>query len=214
MKKIRKKRIENGVCIQCGKNEPAMGILRCEQCRIEASARTTITRENRIRNGLCDRCGKNKPESGLLRCSNCAKLFKNRRSKEYKNLSAEGICVTCKKSKATKGVQCLECSAKANAWHKKRYYELKDEAFNRYGGYICNCCGEDEHDFLTIDHIDGNGNKHRKEIKGSIRSFYGWLKKNNYPNGFQVLCMNCNWGRYKNKDGICPHKRKMSSAVK
>jgi len=34
-----------------------------------------------------------------------------------------------------------------------------------------------------------------------------WLKKNNYPDGFQVLCMNCNLGKQRN-NGVCPHHGK------
>jgi hypothetical protein len=30
-------------------------------------------------------------------------------------------------------------------------------------------------------------------------------QKHGYPEGFQVLCMNCNWGRYRN-GGVCPHE--------
>ncbi len=40
---------------------------------------------------------------------------------------------------------------------------------------------------LSIDHIKGGGKKHIKEIGWN---FYFWLRKNNYPSGFQVLCMN------------------------
>lgn len=66
----------------------------------------------------------------------------------------------------------------------------------------CNCCGEDNIYLLTLDHIDGNGAKHRKEDPSS-KSIYYWVCKNNYPDGFQVLCMNCNWG--KSNHGVCPH---------
>jgi hypothetical protein len=56
-------------------------------------------------------------------------------------------------------------------------------------------------EFLTIDHINGGGNKHRQQIRSRICH---WLKKNNYPEGFQVLCFDCNLGRSIN-GGICPH---------
>ena len=36
---------------------------------------------------------------------------------------------------------------------------------------------------------------------------YIWLKNNNFPEGFQVLCFNCNCGKARNK-GICPHSGK------
>ena len=42
--------------------------------------------------------------------------------------------------------------------------------------------------------------------KVSISSIYSWLIRNNYPEGFQVLCYNCNLGKAHN-NGICPHKK-------
>lgn len=85
----------------------------------------------------------------------------------------------------------------------KNYLKLtKDAAFNAYGGYKCVCCGETLEKFLTLDHINNDGNKHRKSIK--TNTVYGWLKKNKYPSGFQILCFNCNIGRSLNNN-ICPH---------
>ena len=50
---------------------------------------------------------------------------------------------------------------------------------------------------LSIDHINGGGNEHRKKVLGGKQSggapFYRWLKKHRYPKGYQVLCMNCQW---------------------
>lgn len=71
----------------------------------------------------------------------------------------------------------------------------------------CSCCDETIIEFLTIDHINNDGAEHRRKI-GSERvsgpTFYRWLKRNNYPEGYQVLCYNCNCGKRANK-GICPH---------
>lgn len=73
------------------------------------------------------------------------------------------------------------------------------------GANECACCGEKEIHFLTIDHINGGGTKHFKEI-GMGTSFYRWLINNKFPPGFQVLCFNCNCA--KGHFGICPHERK------
>ena len=81
---------------------------------------------------------------------------------------------------------------------------VKLEAFNAYGGPRCACCGETITAFLSIDHINGVTADQRKK-EGLGTGFYCWLKKNNYPPGFQVLCFNCNLGRAIN-GGICPHK--------
>ena len=82
-------------------------------------------------------------------------------------------------------------------------------AYYSNGKMQCNCCGEQEIKFLTIDHINNDGNEHRKVIgikrTSAGQSFYFWLKRNNYPKGFQILCYNCNCGKAKN-NGICPHK--------
>lgn len=85
--------------------------------------------------------------------------------------------------------------------------DLRDETFAAYGGACCACCGESQIQFLSLDHINGNGNKHRKETgNAGGHRFYRVLKKQGFPPGYQVLCMNCNCGRHRN-GGICPHKQ-------
>jgi len=78
---------------------------------------------------------------------------------------------------------------------------LRKEVLEHYGGK-CACCGETKYEFLSIDHINGGGSKHRKEINGMICP---WLKNNNFPDGFQVLCYNCN--QAKGIYGYCPHQK-------
>lgn len=74
-------------------------------------------------------------------------------------------------------------------------------------GRECACCGEDIYEFLVIDHINGGGNKHRKEVlgAGNTGSIYHWLIKNIFPDGFQTLCHNCNMA--KGSYGFCPHNK-------
>lgn len=88
----------------------------------------------------------------------------------------------------------------------KRYREkLRADALTAYGGK-CECCEEKTSKFLTIDHINGDGASHKKELglkNGAI--IYRWLRNNKYPPGFRVLCWNCNCGRHMN-NGVCPHK--------
>lgn len=83
---------------------------------------------------------------------------------------------------------------------------IKRMIFKHYGE-VCVCCGEDNLAFLSIDHIDSNGGAHRKAIgKSSGIGFYTWLKLNNFPDGFQTLCFNCNIARH-HSGGICPHQQ-------
>jgi len=82
--------------------------------------------------------------------------------------------------------------------------KLKNEVINYYGGE-CACCGIKWLAFLTIDHVDGRGKAHRRQVGRCGLAFYRWLKKNKFPKGYQVLCWNCNCGRAIN-NGVCPHK--------
>ena len=89
---------------------------------------------------------------------------------------------------------------------QKLYYNaIKHEVFMHYGGYTCKCCGEKEKEFLTIDHIDGGGNQHRKAMGGRGTYIYNWIRKNDFPSMFQVLCYNCNLAKARNNN-VCPHQ--------
>jgi hypothetical protein len=81
--------------------------------------------------------------------------------------------------------------------------KLKEEVYKAYGGFRCACCGETEPLFLSLDHVNNDGAAHRKVI--DRRKLYKWLARNRYPSGFQVLCMNCNHGKSRNR-GVCPHQ--------
>lgn len=91
------------------------------------------------------------------------------------------------------------CSAKRTSINNKR------ACIEHYGGPspMCECCKKDTYEFLTLDHIGGGGNAHKREINRQGNTLYGWLKKNNFPSGFRVLCHCCNFsfGAY----GYCPH---------
>lgn len=91
------------------------------------------------------------------------------------------------------------------AVERKRIEKKNDKeiVYSHYGN-VCVCCGEGEKMFLTIDHIDNDGNSDRR-INGA--HIYRRLINNGFPDNFQVLCRNCNWGKHIN-GGICPHKTK------
>lgn len=74
---------------------------------------------------------------------------------------------------------------------KRRLNKIKILSFysNPQGIPICNNCGEQDIEVLCIDHIKGGGSKH---VQGLTSTFYDWILQNNFPDGFQVLCANCN----------------------
>jgi hypothetical protein len=93
---------------------------------------------------------------------------------------------------------------KRNAKAAERRQNLRFEVLQAYG-HTCTCCGESRHEFLAVDHINGDGAYDRRAGRvGYV--LYLWLKQNGYPKDrFRLLCHNCNSaiGFY----GYCPHAK-------
>jgi hypothetical protein len=94
--------------------------------------------------------------------------------------------------------------------------DLKKEVFSEYSKRhsrsktpCCRCCGENfDIDFLSVDHIDGRAHltKDEKHLKGNPLNV--WIKKNNFPEGLQILCQNCNMAKgMKKNNNKCPHEK-------
>lgn len=122
----------------------------------------------------------------------------------------QGICVRCyKKPNDGETFFCSECREIMKQKTKEYTLKLRNEVYAAYGGK-CACCGESNPLFLTIDHVNGGGIKHRKQLnskgRNSVnRNFYLLVRNEGYPSDYQLLCFNCNMGRARN-NGICPHK--------
>lgn len=82
--------------------------------------------------------------------------------------------------------------------------------FGHYGRR-CACCGAAER--LTIDHVDGDGAEHRREL-GSQGSWalYRWLVVNGFPPGFQTLCEPCNGSKGRRAACRIDHEREADAA--
>jgi hypothetical protein len=92
---------------------------------------------------------------------------------------------------------------------KERAAKLRLAAISNYsnGTNMCSCCKESHIEFLTIDHLPNAPHKRDNKKKKGGREIFYWLKKNNYPDGFRVLCMNCNFSH--GKYGYCPHQKEV-----
>jgi hypothetical protein len=150
-------------------------------------------------NGLCAYCGRHN-DTLKVKCTSCAERANELRRKRRSQLKENGRCTECGEL-SNERVLCDSCSEAFNSDARERRELLKLAAFDAYGGRLCACCGESCMHFLSIDHLDGNGAKHRKQIGHHL---YEWLRRNKYPPGFQVLCQNCNIGKHLNGN-VCPH---------
>lgn len=166
----------------------------CIKCKIEKS-HGEFSKNNKTQDKLtswCKLCKKESDKQHYLK----NKESINERIKQYRILYPEVSRLW--RSKNKEKIQ-----------EKIKLYRLKHKriVFNHYG--ICQCCGESNLGFLTIDHINNDGAQHRKEIFGKKTSggpLYHWIIKNNFPQDLQSLCYNCNCGKQSSNLNLCPHK--------
>lgn len=118
-------------------------------------------------------------------------------------------CKSCHKEYKQQHYAQPEAAKDLQNYNSRYRNAIKDKVFAHYG-QLCACCGESERAFLTLDHIENNGADHRRELGGgrttSTDKTWRWLVQNDFPDGFQILCYNCNCGKRDN-GGVCPHKK-------
>lgn len=146
----------------------------------------------------------------------CKPCQSKRQAIRQKENAAKGLCRCGKKRRDGRKScdSCLDSAVRAcrrdahehRARAKAANYKNKMAVFVAYGD-ACSCCPEDLTEFLEIDHIGGWGKDH-KNANGSRVSggqLYIWMRDNNYPGGFRLLCGCCHsaityWG-------YCPHDK-------
>ena len=115
----------------------------------------------------------------------------------------------CRRCRVETGLHNVRTRTKPQYYICKFCEDLEDKlrrirnrliALVRYGG-VCACCGEATYEFLSFDHINGGGTRHKRQRE--TKHIEQWLKQNGYPEGFRILCHNCNAAR--GFYGYCPH---------
>lgn len=86
----------------------------------------------------------------------------------------------------------------------KSMRKIRTEVILEYGGR-CSCCSERIYEFLALDHINGGGRAHLKNLglKSGGVNLARWARNNGYPDSLRVLCHNCNFAS--GHSGACPH---------
>lgn len=142
-------------------------------------------------------------------CRKCGIILTNENKFPSDIKKGNRICKKCK----------INCSSNWAKNHRIRINELQSKWRKKFRTEVlfhyspslkCTKCGFSDIRALTIDHITGGGAKQREQLNTSSYGLYCWLKKNNYPKGYQVLCFNCQWiKRCENKEwGKHPRKKK------
>lgn len=152
----------------------------CGTCKLELPFEM-FQKQSRSKDGLRYCCKKCKRIEDVKYREKYKENIKNKKQVYYKNNSDYIKEKTVKFQKSNPD--------KVKIYSKQSRLNLKLEIFNHYcnNDICCKHCGLKTVELLTVDHIHGGGNKHKKEV----RSLYSWIKRNNYPDGFQILCWSC-----------------------
>jgi hypothetical protein len=163
-------------CSACGRVKPLSEFYRrkgtrdghtsqCKACRKAHRDKIMALNQLRVEQGW-------DPHEGEVRCPRCGLVLPG--TLFYINLRSlnglSGFCIGCHGEAA-----------------KLNHLGYKKLVFDHYGR-VCVGCGETDEATLTIDHIKGGGNAHRKKIG---KEFYKWLVDQGFPKDFRTLCMSC-----------------------
>lgn len=150
----------------------------------------------------------------MKRCTKCGEMKAPDDYYDSRTGTPASWCKQCYRDQTAAWKRAHRTPEKDREWAAARRIQkqkVKDAVFGAYGGYQCNCCGETERHFLTLDHINNDGADWRRKTLGTRTATgwqtYRWLLKHGFPPGYQVLCMNCNFGKRMN-GGVCPHQDK------
>lgn len=129
----------------------------------------------------------------------------------------QGLCSVCCKSMDKPAGLCRDCTDRRNAYyrtdegkekrrvHRKGYRSrLRNAVLDGYGAF-CKCCNEQDRRFLTLDHVNNDGNIERNGQHTCSHKQYTRLIEAGFPPHMQVYCYNCNMGKARN-GGVCPHQ--------
>lgn len=95
-------------------------------------------------------------------------------------------------------IYCKKCKSNIDRQHQ---LNLREQAFDAYGGPYCVNCGETFKEVLAIDHIHDDGSQDRK-ARGRGGTFIASLKREGWPEGFQILCLSCNFLKHAYPDKL------------
>lgn len=94
------RRIEDGLCVACGKTQPVTGNRRCQPCR-EKRAKVSQSQKNRCPEGICRQCCIRPCLDELASCGMCRERGRKKMQETYRDIRREvlqiygGRCVCC-----------------------------------------------------------------------------------------------------------------------
>jgi hypothetical protein len=192
---LRNRGERTNTCRKCKKQGRKRGILPAQptnvvqtkgvDCRTFAEVYAGKDADHRI----CRKCGVEKTLGEFRRhrpgyplsytCIECWDNTKDGKCRRCGGFLVDGKCQRCKEA-------------------DKRKHQKIRVAVLRFFGNKCACCGISESIFLTLDHVNNDGNEHRRKVGQNriYRLAYYDIMKGTQPVGLQLLCWNCNSAKH------------------
>jgi len=161
--KLRDKRREQGLCVNCGKTNDRENKVLCSECANKAK----IKKQEKEK-GLCKKCKKENDRPGERLCNECfvkynikkekqhekqKEYVRNSRAKIRQNRKEQGLCTECGMPNDREGkLFCTSCHIRYSEIQKKRYNEKINNGLcvtcvkpnDRLGFTKCTICYEKE----------------------------------------------------------------------
>lgn len=202
-----------GKCIVCAVPLDGQGV-RCSLCAAKFKETLSTYQKKAYAKykatARCLKCGVER-DGWQKQCTKCRAhqvATKKRDNKaRYWKWKLLGLCLTCGAPRGS-GIRCASCSERFKEWRRLDRAMAWDEILEHYGA-ICSCCGETTRAFLTIDHLNNDGAKDRRNGWAVVRAR---AIKEGWPSDLAIRCFNCNCGRARN-GGVCPHEIERAKAT-
>ena len=98
---------------------------------------------------------------------------------------------------------------------REKQWRTRLQCLEAYSGGkpFCSCCGEETLEFLTLDHLRSRRDDNGVRVGGNRmgQNLFSWMIRMKFPEGFRVLCYNCNCAR--GARGYCPHEEQLAEEI-
>lgn len=163
---------------------------------------------------VCSRCRTQPVVFGHRQCLTCLNEIADEAIARKIRKKNNQQCVGCGRDRDNPYFErCDYCRERL----KQKRMALKREVLEAYGGCRCICCGEQRIEFLSLEHVNKDGARHRRSLdsrghKVGGHRFYLKLKKLGFPQDpvMVVYCLNCNIA---SAYGLCPHELERRAAA-
>ena len=183
MRDLKKSRLDDGLCVECGKHKHLENITSCESCIKKKKKYYLQYKEKLALNNKCLYCKKDFDGKTVI-CSSCIEQGKHKKRSLKQERQADGLCVKCGRNPPSGNTQnCRDCvfkiiSAK-NLGTEKRWKEISDLLDKQDGKCAYTKVTISPGQWASLDHIvpKNSGGSNDIENLQWVHVWINWAKK-------------------------------------